>query len=190
LRWAGIAGIATTPLFGVGTLIAGGVMMAYLVAGPDGTAADPRSTTPPKTTITRWVDWGFAAAGVGLGGALIVANLTNYGRPLHDLVWPALAIESLGITVAVVGAVVVYAAWWAAVFNTHRMPDRTWFTRLLWGGIAATAVMPLFGLGAPILAAVMIAYRRSAPDGLAVRRPEIPTRAAPPETLVATSRKG
>jgi hypothetical protein len=188
LLWGGIAGFATTPLFGLGTLIAGSVLMAYLVAGPDGMAADPRPTTPAKATITRWAGQGFAVAGAGLVVSLIVPHLTNYGRPLHGLVWPSMALVSVGFTAVAVGATVVYAAWWAAVFNTHLLQDKTWFTGVLWGGIAATAVMPLFGLGALILAAVMIAYGHSAPDGLALDQPQMPTQAAQKEPLATTPR--
>jgi hypothetical protein len=186
--WGGIAGVATMPLFGLGALIAGGVLMADLVAGPDGTAADPRPTTPAKNTITRWAGSGFAVAGVGLLVSLVVANLTNVGRPPHRLVWPSLALVSIGLTAVAVGAIVVAAAWWAAVFNSHLLPDRTWFNRVLWGGIGATVLMPLLGLGALILAVVMIAYGRSAPDGLAPRPSKGPIGVAAPQTLATTSR--
>jgi hypothetical protein len=169
LLWAGVAGLVTTPVFGLGTLVFGGAMVAYLVAGPDASAPEPGPTTPPKTTIVRWAAQGFAVAVAGLVVSLITPQLTGPGRPLHGLVWPSLAIVSAGLTAAAVGAVVISAAWWGAVFNTHRLPDRTWFNRLVWTGVLAMLLMPLFGLGALILAAVMIAYRRSAPDGLAVQ---------------------
>ncbi len=54
LLWGGIVGIVTGPLFGLGALFWGGVMIAYLVAGPDGMAVQQsllRATpaAPPKT---------------------------------------------------------------------------------------------------------------------------------------------
>jgi hypothetical protein len=186
LLWGGIAGILTTPLAGLGALVLASVMMAYLVAGPDGLAAEPRLTTPAKAAITRWAGWGFATAGAGTALALLVANLTYPGRLLHGVGWPSLALVSLGITVIAAGAVVVWAAWWAAIFNTHLLSGKTWFNALLWSGIPAAVTMPLFGFGALILAGVLIAYWRAAPDGLAAQRPQpataapLPTSAQPP----------
>ncbi len=53
LLWGGIVGIVTGPLFGLGALFWGGVMIAYLVAGPDGMAVQPplfvTPSAPPKT---------------------------------------------------------------------------------------------------------------------------------------------
>lgn len=179
LLWGGIAGILTTPLAGLGALVFASVMMAYLVAGPDGLAAEPRLTTPAKAAITRWAGWGFAAAGAGTALALLVANLTYPGRLLHGVGWPSLALISLGITVIAAGAIAMWAAWWAAIFNTHLLSGTTWFHALLWSGIAVAATMPLFGFGALILAGVLIAYWRAAPDGLAAQRPQPATAAAP-----------
>jgi hypothetical protein len=177
LLWGGIAGLLTMPLFGLGALILGGVMTAYLIAGPDGVAAGARPAIPAKGTITTWAGWGFAAIFAGLSLTLLVANWTNRGGPLHGVGWPSLVILSAGVTVAVTGIIVIWAAWWAAMFNAHTLADKTWFHRLLWSGIAAAVTMPLFGFGGLILAAVLIAYWRSAPDGTAIQ---------PPETLAPT----
>jgi hypothetical protein len=54
LLWLGIVGIVLGPLFGLGALVWWGLMIAYLVGGPDGTAIEPmmlRATPPepPKT---------------------------------------------------------------------------------------------------------------------------------------------
>ena len=58
LLWGGIAGIVTSSLCGLGALFGLGLMIAYLVAGPDAMAiqqplrampAEP--TTPPKTLL-------------------------------------------------------------------------------------------------------------------------------------------
>ena len=170
LLWTGIAGLVTLPLFGLGALIATVVMLGYLVAGPDGTAVHAQETTPDKPTITRWVGRGWAAVGAGMVFGFVILNLTAPGLPLHGIGWPSLVLAAIGFTVATLGAVAVYAALCGAVFNTHRLPDRTWFHRMLWGGIAATVLMPLFGLGAVILAILQFAYGRSAPDGLTVVR--------------------
>ena len=123
---------------------------------------------------------GFATAGAGTVLALLVANLTYPGRLLHGVGWPSLVLVSLGITAIAAGAVVIWVAWWAAIFNTHQLAGKTWFNALLGTGIAAAVTMPLFGLGALILAVVLIAYWHAAPDGLAAQRPQPATAAAPP----------
>jgi hypothetical protein len=55
LLWGGIVGIVTMPLFGLGALIWGNVMIAYLVGGPDGMAGEPPEVAtpavPPKTLV-------------------------------------------------------------------------------------------------------------------------------------------
>jgi len=56
-------------------------------------------------------------------------------------------------------------------FNTHVLPDKTWFRRLRWIGIVAALTMPLFGLGGLILLAVFVAYARLAPDGTSSSAP-------------------
>jgi hypothetical protein len=187
LLWGGIAGLLTMPLFGLGALVLGSVMTAYLVAGPDGVAAGARPAIPAKGTITTWGGWGFAAIFAGLSLALLVANWTNRGGPLHGVGWPSLVILSAGFTVATPGVIVIWAAWWGALFNTHALAARTWFHRLLWSGIAATVTMPLFGFGGLILAAVLIAYWRSAPDGIAIQPPEMLTPTESAAELVTTN---
>ncbi len=54
LLWCGIVGIVLGPFFGLGALLWWGLMIAYLVGGPDGMAGEPmllRPTMPepPKT---------------------------------------------------------------------------------------------------------------------------------------------
>lgn len=55
LLWGGIVGIVTSPLFGLGALFWWGVMVCYLVAGPDGMAVQPPQVAmpvgPPKTLV-------------------------------------------------------------------------------------------------------------------------------------------
>jgi MFS family permease len=171
LLWSGIGGLLTVPLFGLGGLVAAVVMLAYLVAGPDGTAVQRQASIPDKAMINRWAGRGWSAVGAGMALGFLVPNLTRPGLPLHGIRWPSLVGASIGFTVAALGAVAVYAALCGAVLNTDRLPDRTWFHRMLWGGIAASVLMPLFGLGAVILAILQIVYGRSAPDGLAVAQP-------------------
>jgi hypothetical protein len=166
LLWGGFATMVTSPVFGVGALVLLSVMLAYLVAGPDGLAAEPRPTAPAKPTIARWGGWGYAVACAGLVLVLLVSNLTDPGRPLHGVGWPSLMLISLGIAVIAVGCIAAWAAWWVAIFSSNRLADKTWYRRLLWGGVAAAVTFPLMGLGALVLAAVLIAYWRLAPDGM------------------------
>jgi hypothetical protein len=165
LLWVGIAGMLAVPIFGLGLLVFAGVLTAYAVAGPDVPTAGAPPTVPPKGTVVSWSNRAFAVAGAGLLLALVVASLTNPGRPLHGVVWPSLALVSLGITVIGLGAITLSAAWWGALFNAHLLADRTWFNRLRWLGIAAALTMPMLGLGAVIMAGALIAYRVSAADG-------------------------
>jgi hypothetical protein len=52
LLWFGIVGIVTSPLFGLGALAWMGVMITYMIAGPDATTAAPIATLAgPPTTV-------------------------------------------------------------------------------------------------------------------------------------------
>lgn len=194
LLWVGIVGIVTIPLFGLGVFISGSMMIAYLVGRPDGMAPKPpletaavmRPTMLAKQTIKKWSNWAIVAMVSGTLFSLLVANLTNPGRFLHGLVWPSLALESLGFTAVGCGVIAVTVAWWAAVFNTHRLLDKTWFKLLLWSGIIAVVISPLFGIGLLIGLGVMIAYLIAGPDGMTVQESQIATSAEPPKTLVPT----
>jgi hypothetical protein len=62
LRWGGIAGLVTMPLIGLGALVLGAVMTAYLVAGPDqaeagarGARANRPPTTSRPTIVHPWL---------------------------------------------------------------------------------------------------------------------------------------
>lgn len=171
LLWGGVAGILTTPLLGVGILLFGSVLTAYLVSGPDGAEADLRRTTPSKPLITRRANQGWMVAGAGALLAVVVGNLTHPGLPFHGLVWLPLSLVCLGLTTVVLGGVIVAAAWWGALFNAYLVPDQTWFRRLMWTGITAALTMPLLGLGALITAITLAAWARVAPDGTAERCP-------------------
>jgi hypothetical protein len=190
LLWGGVAGLVTMPLFGLGALVLGAVMTAYLVAGPDQAAAGARPAVPAKGTITTWAGSGLAAIFAGLSLALTVANWTNNGGPLHEHLWPALAILSAGITAAVTGVIVVWAAWWGALFSARTLPDRTLFRALLWSGIAAAVTMPAFGFGGLILVIALVAYWRAAPDRIAVQPPELPAQMPMPVRQPGNARDG
>ena len=112
LLWGGVAGIITVPLLGVGVLIFGSVLTAYLVAAPNRPSAHPQATTPTKPLIVRRADRGWAVTAAGVLSALAVPYLlTNPGRPLHGLLWPSLVLVAIGFAVAGIGAVMVGAAW-------------------------------------------------------------------------------
>jgi hypothetical protein len=183
LLWVGIAGVVTTPLFGVGALISGSLMIAYLVGGPDAMAslepADAATLVRPrvlaKPAIRTWFNWGIVAMGSGTVFALLVSNATDPGRFLNGHVWPSLALLSLGFTVLAAGAIPLTVAWWAALFNSYRLADGTWFKLVLWSGIIATVTSPLLGLGALFGLGVMIAYLHAAPDWLAAPPPTTPS---------------
>jgi hypothetical protein len=179
LLWIGILGLVTTPL-GVGVFVSLGLMLAYMVGGPDalgdGAVAAGPSALLLKPTIARWTIWGWVALAAGVLFALLVSNLTNPWGFLHGHVWPALALIMLGTCVSGVGFIALSAAYWGEVFNAHRLEDQTWFKTLLWGAVVSTVTMPLFGLGAIIAAVLGIVYLVAGPDGMAVR-------AAPARTI-------
>jgi hypothetical protein len=165
-------------------------MTAYLVAGPDQAATGARPAVPAKGTITTWGGWGLAAIFAGLSLALTVANWTNNGGPLHGHLWPSLAILSAGITAAVTGVIVVWAAWWGALFSARTLPNKTLFRVLLWSGIAAAVTMPAFGFGGLILVIALIAYWHSAPDRIAAQPPELPAQMPMPVRQPGNARDG
>jgi hypothetical protein len=53
LLWIGMVGLLTSPIFGLGALMWTGVMIAYLLAGPDGMAVQPVPTTMPAALPTK-----------------------------------------------------------------------------------------------------------------------------------------
>lgn len=163
LLWGGVFGLVTVPVFGVGLLLFAGLIAAFVLTRPDEIA---RSVAPSKRTVARWGGRGFAAVGGGALLALVVANMTNPGRPLHGVLWPSLMVESVGFTIAAGGAVAIGAAWWGALLNSHHLVDQSWFNRLRRDGIIAALTLPLLGVGVWIIAYVLNTYRRSAPDAL------------------------
>lgn len=177
LLWAGIAGILTLPLFGLGALIAGSAMLAYLVGGPEA-APSGRPQVWPKASVVRWSSLGLVPILAATVIALLVATQTNANGLLHGHQWTALMVLTTCVVAAVCGVIVESVAWWAAIFNTRRLADKTWFNILAWSGIVATLTMPLFGLGVLIAAAVGIAYRSTAPDSTGINQPTTKEQAA------------
>jgi hypothetical protein len=189
---AGTAGILTAALFGAGCLVSGGAMIAYLVGGPDGSGdrqsaeiAQPSLVT--KGGIRRWTIWAITAGVAGALFSILISYLTDTGQPLQGHTWISLVLLTLGFTTIGAGATALAAAWWGAIFNAHKLADKTWFNVLLWSGIIGVVTAPLFGVGAVIGFGVLIAYVLAGPDGLATEQPPVSKPAAPPPSLVAAS---
>jgi hypothetical protein len=186
-----LAGILTMPAFGLGGLISGTAMIAYLVGGPnkteDGLAAQSPSSVVTKGTIRGWAFWAIAGGGVGTFLMLLISYLTNRGGPLEGKVWLSLTLLLLAGGPIGAGVIALAAAWWGAIFNTHQVADRSWFNALLWSGIASVVTAPLFGIGAVVGFGVLIAYVLAGPDGLASQRPPLSKPAAPPSSVATAS---
>jgi hypothetical protein len=193
LLWSGIVGLVTIPAFGIGALIGGMATLAYVVGGPDAIAlasspARARVASPSiigKSAIIRWLIWGLFAMAAGGVLALFVSRETNYGGFLHGHLWAPLALISTGAAIAVAGVIAETVSWWGALFNAHRVADRTWFNVLLWGGIVGAVTAPIFGLGALVVAGVVIVYGVAAPEATHTQQPQ----AAPPTTTPTLTRR-
>jgi hypothetical protein len=193
LLWSGIVGIATIPAFGIGALIVGMATLAYVVGGPAAitlasSPARPRVASASiigKSAISRWSIWGLVAMAAGPVLAVLVARETNYGGFLHGHLWPSLALITAGASITVAGLIAETVSWWAALFNAHRLAGRTWFNVLLWSGLVGAVTMPIFGLGALVVAVVAIVYAVAAPDAMQTQLPQ----AAPPTTTPTLTRR-
>jgi hypothetical protein len=73
LLWVGIVGILTSPLFGLGAVIWMGVMIAYMIAGPDVTTAPGALAATPAAPTDH-------AVADGLIGALEVPGRASAPR--------------------------------------------------------------------------------------------------------------
>jgi hypothetical protein len=171
----------TGSVFGFGVCIVGTAVLAYLVGAPDAIVADAADggavssrslVVIPKSWIASWFGWGWIAIAVGGLLALVVSSLTDPGRLLDGQTWVALALIMTCSVIVGAGALAEFASWWAALFNAHRLSDKTWFNVLLWSGVAATALMPLFGFGSLIVLGVGSAYVKAAPDSSSVWQPD------------------
>lgn len=193
LLWSGIVGLVTIPAFGIGALIIGMATLAYAVGGPESIApalspAGARvasASTIGKSAVGRWAIWGLVAMAAGGVLALLVSRETNYGGFLHGHLWPSLALITVGASITVAGLIAETVSWWGAIFNAHRLADHTWFNVLLWSGIVGAVTMPIFGLGALVVASVGIVYFAAAPDATQTQQPQ----ATPPTTTPTLTRR-
>lgn len=135
-----------------------------------------------KPTITKTWIAGLAVLAGGLVVAIVgVALMLAYGGTftpvagngssytfvptLDSFFWTTVVVIVAGAVLAGVGGIIQLAAWIGALVNSYRIPDKTWFTVLLLGGVFGLA----FGL---IGFAVMVAYVIAAPDGRLYATPE------------------
>lgn len=186
LRWSGVLGIVTIPLFGLGVLIVGGATLAYVVGGPERIGAEQPevSMSPPapvmaKPVMVKWAAWGLVAIGVGGALALFFSHSTNQGGFLHGQLWTAMALIWACMSLAVTGLIAEAVAWWGALFNSHQLAAKTWFNVLLWSGIVGTVFSFPFGEGALISGSVLIAYLIAGP-GASVLPPQSAQPMPPP----------
>lgn len=115
-----------------------------------------------KRTITKWWIWGLGiqVAGVILSTvmALVMAahivDLTTGNRDFvpDSFFWTTIGLMILGGIVFCGGSIVQLVAQIGAIFNTHRLENKTWFHVLLSSAIAGNVVLFItlglqFGLG-------------------------------------------
>jgi len=173
-----------------------------------------------KRTITKWWIWGLVVSTVGvmLAGVLVFVILAHasdltggfrYSFVPDGFFWTTISLFLLSGIVCGGGYIAQVVAQIGALFNTHRLADKTWFRVLLWGtivgylvifvtlglqlgfafsnSVATAFVWPGFAVGALIGWIVMVCYLAAGPDGMAVQQPQIATPVAPPKTLVPVS---
>ncbi len=151
-----------------------------------------------KRTITQW----WVAGVIVMAAGAILAIFSSLALASHipiqageyqpnyvpdSIFWMFVSLIVLGGLAVLAGIVVQLVAWVAALFNTNRLMDKTWFTVLLVCGIVGIVLGPLFGLGTLCWWGAMISYLIGAPDGMAAVPPqlrEMPT--VPPKTLAPT----
>jgi hypothetical protein len=178
--------------------------------------------TMAKRTITKWWMWGAVVATVAgmLATVLFFVTLAHAGdltggfrQPFvpDSFFWTTISFFVLICIVCCAACSTQLVVQIGAVFNTHRLADKTWFRVLLWGtiigylvifvtlglqlgfafsgSIATAFVWPGFVVGVLIEEILMICYLVAGPDGMAIQQPQIATTtesAAPPKTLVPT----
>ena len=149
-----------------------------------------------KATITRtWIAGLVAMAGGLIVAAFSVGLMMTYGGtftsqtggngyqfvPSFDgFFWTMVGLTVAGLAVTAVGGLVQLAAWIGALVNTHRLADSTWFAIVLVGGVLGLA----FGV---LGFAAMVAYLISAPDGMAVAKPQTQVPGARPTSFLPTT---
>ena len=68
------------------------------------------SSNTGEETVVRWAARGFVLAGAGLAFSLLIGHPRGPGRLFPNLTWPSLALQSVGLDLAVVGGAIVGAA--------------------------------------------------------------------------------
>jgi hypothetical protein len=151
-----------------------------------------------KRTITKWWLWGLAA---GVGGGILatvfalvmaahIVDLTAGNRSFvpDSFFWAMIVLIVLSGIVSCGGNIAQLVAQIGAVFNTHRLADKTWFHGLLWGILVGYLVLFVtlglqigFGSSGSVVAGfvwpgyvaagligfiVMVSYLVAGPDGL------------------------
>jgi hypothetical protein len=145
--------------------------------------------------ITKTWIGGLAAFAVGILAALVGAMLMlGYGGTLTQVAgseeytftpdtngffWTSITIIIVGGAIATIGVIVQLVAFVGALINSYALPEKTWFTILLIGGVLGLAVA-LVGF------AVMVAYLIAAPEGLPDRRTQAAVTVEQPAPLVPT----
>jgi hypothetical protein len=96
-----------------------------------------------KRQITKvWV-WGLAVAIVG--GLLVTASSIGFALHADDLgpnqtdglFWTMVSLTVLSAVIGGIGLILQFVGWIAAVSNTRRLADRTWYRTLLISGIVS-----------------------------------------------------
>ena len=117
-----------------------------------------------KRKISQWWLAGLAAmfpAGVLIPSSALALAARQGGDGVRDGYGRAmLALIVLGGLCALGSVVALLVAWCAAVLNARLLPDRRWYSALLWGGTAGILTTPLLGLGVLLFGSVMTAYLR------------------------------
>ncbi len=152
-----------------------------------------------KRSITKWWIWGMVA---GVGGGILatiialvmvahIVALTAGNRPFYPdaLFWTTIILLVLSGIVFCGGNIAQLVAQIGAVFNTHRLADKTWFRGVLWGILVGYVVLFVtlglqigFGSSGSMVAGfvwpgyvaasliefvVMVSYLVAGPDGTA-----------------------
>jgi hypothetical protein len=169
-----------------------------------------------KRTITKTWIWGSVvmnAAGILAGVSCMVwlAHVVNvmagtrHGYVPDSFFWAMIGLVTLWGIVAVGGYIAQVVAQIGALFNTHRLADKSWFRVLLWSTIVgyllifvtlgvqlalvfsrsayAPFVWPGYAVGGLIEWTVMVCYLAAGPDGMAVQQPQMEMPTSPPKTL-------
>lgn len=93
----------------MGSLIIGTAMVAYLVTAPDCISAIRKLQHRRGNRHSLGSSW-LVLAGAGLAFSLLIGHPRGPGRLFPNLTWPSLALQFVGLDLAVVGGVIVGAA--------------------------------------------------------------------------------